>query len=58
LEATSRIQTKIFGGKGKQKNVAMVKQGLGSYSGGEMQVTAVGIQCKSSIYANSSSTTC
>jgi hypothetical protein len=46
---------KQFGGKGKTKIVATVKQDLGSDSGDEENITTVGVQVKDSLHASSSS---
>jgi hypothetical protein len=46
---------KQFSGKGKTKTVAKVKQDLGSDSGDEENITAVGVQGKDSLHASSNS---
>jgi hypothetical protein len=46
---------KQFGGKGKTKTVSTVQQDLGSDSGDEGKITAVGVQGKDSIHSSSSS---
>jgi hypothetical protein len=46
---------KQFGGKGKKKIIATVKQDLGFDSGDEGNIIAVGVQGKDSIYASSNS---
>jgi hypothetical protein len=46
---------KQFGGKGKTKTIATVKQDLGSDSGDEGNITMVGVQGKDSLHAISNS---
>jgi hypothetical protein len=46
---------KQFGGKGKTKIVAIVKQDLGSDLGDEGKITAIGVQGKDSFHSSSSS---
>jgi hypothetical protein len=46
---------KQFGGKGKSKTVAIVKQDLGSDSRDEEKITVVGVQGKYSLHASSNS---
>jgi hypothetical protein len=55
LETTSREETEIVRWKGKYKNVAIVKQDLGSNSGDEGKITAVGVQVKDSLHASTNS---
>jgi hypothetical protein len=46
---------KQFGGKGKTKPIAIVQQDLGFDSRDEGSITTVGVQCKYSLHASSSS---
>ena len=47
--------SKQFGGKGKTNTVATMQQDLGSDSGDEVKITAVGVQGKDSLHASSNS---
>ena len=46
---------KQFGGNGKTKTVSTVQQDIGSNSGDEGKITAVGVQGKDSLHASSNS---